>query len=455
MTAAIPAPDGSRRARLVLAGAVVAYLCAVLQRSTLGVAGVEAADRFQTTAAALSTLGVLQLVVYAVLQVPVGVLVDRFGPKAVIVTGAALMAAGQVVVAFAPELPQAVAGRMLVGAGDATTFVAALRLVNAWFPPQRVPVLSQWLGNLGQFGQVLSAVPFAALLGLEGWTGAFLGVAGVSGIALAVAVVLLSDAPAGTPAAPTDLRSVLRGLRAAVARPGTRLGFWAHFVTQSSGVMFALLWGYPFLVSAVGLPRPAASALLTVQVLTGFVVGPALGRLTGRYPLRRSNLVLGIVTVLAVAWGMVLLWPGTPPVPLLVLLVIALGIGGPGSQIGFDYARTFNPPAGLGGASGFVNVGGFTASFSMMFLIGVLLDAQHAATGAPLYSLDAFRAALAVQYVVVGGGVIAFALTRRRTRRLMLQEQGLVVGPLWLAVDGAVRARRSARRSGRGGGDTP
>jgi nitrate/nitrite transporter NarK len=439
----------ARRPGLVLAGAVVAYLCAVLQRSTLGVAGVAAADRFEVSAAALSTLGVVQLLVYAVLQVPVGVLVDRFGPRAVISVGAALMVAGQVVVAFAGVLPVAVVGRMLVGAGDATTFVAALRLVNAWFPPRRVPVLSQWLGNLGQLGQVLSAIPFATLLGLAGWTTAFLGAAGVSVVALVVALVAIADAPGGQRTGSADLRAALRALRASVLTRGTRLGFWAHFVTQSSGVMFALLWGYPFLVSAVGLPRPVASALLTVQVLSGFAVGPLLGGLTSRYPLRRSNLVLGIVLLLGVAWTLVLLWPGTPPIGLLVALVVAMGIGGPGSQIGFDYARTYNPPSSLGGASGFVNVGGFTASFSMMFLVGVLLDAQHAATGAPLYSLDAFRLALAVQYVVVGGGTLAFFLTRRLARRDLLQE-GVRVGPLWTAV----RARATRRSTG-GPSDTP
>ncbi len=402
---------------VVLAGAVLAYLASVLQRSTLGVAGVAATDRFDASAAALSALGVVQLAVYAALQIPVGVLVDRFGSRAVIAVGAGLMVTGQVVVALAPVLGAAVAGRMLVGAGDATTFVAAMRLVSAWFPASRVPVLSQWLGNLGQLGQVLSAIPFAALLGLAGWTRAFLSVAAVSVVALAVAVAVLRDSPDGTRPGSADLRGAVRELRAAVRRRGTRLGFWAHFVTQSSGMVFALLWGYPFLVSGVGLPRPEASALLSVQVLAGFAVGPLLGRLTARHPLRRSNLVLAIVAAIGVAWSLVLLWPGRPPLALLVLLVVALGIGGPGSQIGFDYARTFNPPLGLGGASGFVNVGGFTATFTMMFLIGLLLDVQHRTTGAPLYSLAAFERALAVQYLVVGAGIVMFLLTRRGTRR--------------------------------------
>jgi nitrate/nitrite transporter NarK len=422
----------------------------VLQRSTLGVAGVAAADRFDTSAAALSTLGVVQLLVYAVLQIPVGVLVDRFGPKAVIAVGAALMAAGQVVVALSGALPMAVLGRMLVGAGDATTFIAALRLVNAWFPAPRVPVLSQWLGNLGQLGQVLSAIPFAAFLGLSGWTTAFLGAAGISGIAFVVVLALVVDSPNGAPTGAADLGGALRSLRGALLRRGTRLGFWAHFVTQSSGVVFALLWGYPFLVSAVGLPRPEASALLTVQVLAGFLIGPLVGSLTGRFPLRRSNLVLTIVLGLGVAWTLVLLWPGRPPLLLLVLLVVALGVGGPGSQIGFDYARTYNPPEGLGGASGFVNVGGFTASFTMMFLIGVLLDLQHGATGAPLYSLGAFKVALSVQYLVVGGGTVAFLLTRRLARRDILRDEGVHVGTLWRAV----RARSTAQHSRDGGSGT-
>lgn len=439
MTAAGPGV----RAWLVFGAAAVAYLCAVVQRSTLGVAGVAAAERFDTSAAALSTLGVVQLLVYAVLQVPVGVLVDRFGPRAVIAVGAALMAAGQVTVAVSDVLPMAVLGRMLVGAGDATTFVAALRLVNAWFPPGRVPVLSQWLGNVGQLGQVLSAVPFAAALGIAGWTASFLGVAGVSGVALLVALLLLADAPRGQRSGSRDMKGAVRSLGAALARRGTRLGFWAHFVTQSSGVVFALLWGYPFLVSAVGLERPVASALLTVQVLAGFAVGPLLGSLTARFPLRRSNLVIAVVLGLGVAWTLVLAWPGRPPIALLVVLVVALGIGGPCSQIGFDYARTFNPPEGLGGASGFVNVGGFTASFTMMFLIGALLDLQHGLTGAPLYSLGAFKAALSVQFLVVGIGVVCFLLTRRLARRDLLREQGIDAGPLW----NAVRSRAAARRT--------
>ncbi len=180
------------------------------------------------------------------------------------------------------------------------------------------------------------------------------------------------------------------------------------------------------------------------------VVGPVLGLLTARFPLRRSNIVLGIVVGMAIAWAIVLAWPGRPPVWSVILLVVVIAIGGPGSLIGFDFARTFNPLRSLGSANGIVNVGGFLASFVMMFLIGLVLDSFDHATGgsgssASLYSLAGFRLAFLVQYLVVGIGVVFLIITRRQTRRHLHEQEGIEVAPLWVALSRAWRRRRSAR----------
>jgi hypothetical protein len=132
---------------------------------------------------------------------------------------------------------------------------------------------------------------------------------------------------------------------------------------------------------------------------------------------------------------------------LVAVLLVAIGIGGPGSLIGFDFARTFNPKGSLGSANGVVNVGGFTASFVTMFLIGLLLDVQDhmrvAAGGeSDLYALDSFRVAFAVQYLVVGIGVVFLVRARRKTRRLLAREQGIEVAPVWVALGRAWRRRR-------------
>src|ERR687893_498699 len=152
------------RAWAVWSVALAAYVVAVLHRTSLGVAGLDAQERFGVGAGALASFAVLQLLVYAGLQVPVGLLLDRFGSLRLVVTGGVLMAAGQALMATTDHVGGAVAARILVGAGDAMTFISVLRLVPQWFPARRVPVVTQLTGLVGQLGQILSAVPLAALL---------------------------------------------------------------------------------------------------------------------------------------------------------------------------------------------------------------------------------------------------------------------------------------------------
>jgi MFS family permease len=434
---------------VVLAFAFLAYISAVTQRTTLGVAGVDATERFDVSATTLSTLTVVQLVVYAVLQIPVGVLVDRTGPKVLIACGAALMTAGQLSLAFAPDIAMAVAGRVLVGAGDALTFISVMRLLPNWFSGRVLPQVSQWTFTVGQSGQLISAVPFSLLLHSAGWEAAHLFVSAIGTAALLGVLIFVANG-ARDPAArrPASWRKVLPLLRESLRRPGTQLGFWSHFVTQSSGTTLLLLWGFPFLSVALGYGPSAASGLLVLLVLGGVVVGPVLGLLSARYPFRRSNLVLGIVAAMGLAWTAVLAWPGVPPVWLVVVLLLVVAAGGPGSLIGFDFARMFNPVRSLGSATGIVNVGGFLASFSIMFLIGVALDLLDRAAGgsgqpAELYAFDRFRVAFLVQFLVVGIGVVFVIRSRRRTRRRLEREEGITVGPLWVALMRRWRRRRA------------
>ena len=124
-------------------------------------------------------------------------------------------------------------------------------------------------------------------------------------------------------------------------------------------------------MSGESLPRRTASALITVFVIVSMAAAPFLGVLVQRHPLRRSWLVLGIVGLGVAAWTVVLAWPGPAPLWLLVALVVSVAVGGPGAMIGFDFARSFNPPNRLGTATGIVNVGGFLASLVTMLLVGV------------------------------------------------------------------------------------
>ena len=208
----------ARRAWVIWGLGVVAYTVAVFHRASLGVAGLDAEQRFGISASVLSLLGVVQLAVYAGMQVPVGVVLDRVGSRRMIVAGAAFMACGQLLMATATTLPAGLTARVLVGAGDAMTFISVLRLIPAWFPARRAPLVTQLTGLLGQAGQIVAAFPLVAGLHAEGWTPTFT-TAGAVGLLVAVVVaVFLRNAPPGVTTC--QLPSPTR--RPTCPRPGRR-----------------------------------------------------------------------------------------------------------------------------------------------------------------------------------------------------------------------------------------
>src|SRR3954447_8284924 len=440
------APDGTllrtpRRAWFIWALAVLAYGVAVFHRGSLGVSAVEAQHRFGASAAQLSLFSVLQLAVYASLQVPVGILLDRHGTRVMVAAGGLVMASGQLLLGVTTSIAVAVIARALVGAGDAMTFISVLRLIPTWFAPRRAPVVTQFTGILGQLGQVAAAYPLVAVLGAVGWEPAFVGAAAVSVIVAAAVLAAVRDSPPGTSVErpPISVPAVRRLVGATWREPGTRIGLWTHFVAQFSGNVFALLWGFPFLVVAEGRSPATAGILLSLLVLVGMGVGPTLGTLAAAWPLRRSILVFTIVGSSAAVWTTVLLWPGRAPLWLLVLLVVVLASNGPGSLLGFDYARTENPAHRLGSASGIVNVGGFVASLILILAIGTILDLQTPGSSTD-YSLSAFRWAFAFQYVLWAVGMVG-VLRHRRALRRRLADDGIALD----AFPRAVARRLSAR----------
>lgn len=397
---------GRRRAWVIWLVGLAVYLLAVFNRSSLGVAGVLASERFEVSATELSMFTVLQLVVYAGMQVPVGVLLDRFGAKRMLLGGLVLMTAAQLGFAFATTLPVAIGARALLGAGDAMVFVSVLRLVTAWFLVRQAPVFTQMTGQLGQLGAVAAAGPMTWALQELGWTRTF-ALASSLGVALGVVVLLLvKDSPyRRDDVVRTKLAALARQVRFVWGNPGTRVGMWSHFVSQFSMTVFGLLWGYPFLVRGQGLSPGEAGVLLMVMTCWVVVSGLVLSWLTARHPYHRSHLVLGVVAPIVASWTAVLLWPGPAPMWLLVVLVLTMAAGGPASLVGFDLARTYTPVEVSGRANGLVNIGGFGASVVAIALIGVVLDLREPG-GMAAYTLTDFKVAMSVQYAFWALGAV-------------------------------------------------
>src|SRR3954465_12952909 len=188
-------PPGGRRAMAVWGTGVSVYFVAVIFRTSLGVAGLDAADRFHVNASALSTFSILQLLAYAGMQIPVGLLVDRLGTKKVLSIGAVLFTAGQPGFAFSPSYGTAPAPPALLGCGDAMTFISVLRLGTRWFPARRGPLVAQLAGLVGMAGNLVSTLVLARLLHGLGWTATFAGSALAGVVVLVLLLLFLKDHP--------------------------------------------------------------------------------------------------------------------------------------------------------------------------------------------------------------------------------------------------------------------
>ncbi|PRI10112.1 MFS transporter [Leucobacter massiliensis] len=444
--------------------AALAYAVAVINRSSLSALGPAAQDHFGIDATLLSMFAMIQLIVYAALQIPVGVLLDRFGATSMILGGGLLMVAGQAVMATAPEVSLAILARVLVGAGDACTFISVMRMLPEWFALRQLATVSQLTGLIGQAGQLVSVAPLAALVGAIGWTGGFLGLAACGLLVVLLSALVLRDRPgdgtalervlgrkgrlsreARSLATPpptgvaevsppsTEMIPVVREPRVRVlgfwsraqrllALPGVRLAYWLHFTSPFAVNVFLLLWGTPFLTGGVGLSLPTAGGLLSLTVLSSMTAGLLLGPLSSRFVERRVWIAFGIVVAIMAVWIAVLLWPGTPPLWLLVMLLVVTPIGGPASMISFEVARSHTPRSFAGFGTGLVNTGGFTASLVVILLIGLVLDLQGA--GSPeSYSMGAFKVAFAVQIPFWLFGLTMILIESRRTKGWM-QEHG-------------------------------
>ncbi|WP_409179362.1 nitrate/nitrite transporter [Amycolatopsis sp. VS8301801F10] len=404
-----PAGRAPVRSWLIWLTAVTVYLLAVFHRTSFGVAGLKAAERFGVGSAALGIFTVLQVGVYAAMQIPTGVLVDRYGPRRVLTAAVLILGSGQLLLGLADTYALGLVARGVLGLGDALTFVSVLRLVAAHFPAHRYALLASFTSCVGYIGNLIATVPLTLLLDGPGWTVTFLAVGAVTVLYSVPVALRVRDTPDGAPERkrePVRPAELGRQVKLAWRTPGTRLGFWVHFSTMFAPNVLTLLWGMPFLVQGEGLPAATASALLTVFVFGSMAGGPLLGAVIGRAPALRVPLVVGYLAGATLVWAVLLGWNGHVPVGVLIPAFAFLTLGGPASMIGFAVARDYNPLSRVGTATGVVNVGGFLATTVTALLIGILLEA----TGGN------FRISLLVIVAVLALGASRMLVWWRRAR---------------------------------------
>ena len=257
------------------------YCYGFFQRTAPSVMVDELMRAFAVGAALTGTLSGLYFYAYAGLQIPVGLILDRFGPRRVLSVACAMAAVGSGLFALAESLWVAYAARLMIGGAVAFTWVGALVIIARWFPPERFAMMSGLTLALGMLGGVGGQAPLALLIDAVGWRGA-LGLAAALALVLGVllALVIRDRGPySPNPAGADDRRksdSLGRGLRAGLVRvirnPQTWIvGLYGAAMTTPM-LSFAGLWGVPYLERLHGVSRELA-ALATSGLMIGWAVG--------------------------------------------------------------------------------------------------------------------------------------------------------------------------------------
>ena len=395
------------------------YLIGFYQRVAPAVITRELMSEFTLGAAALGNLAAFYYYSYVAMQIPAGVLADRWGPRRVLTAGAAIAAAGTLLFALAPGYAAAGLGRLLIGGSVGVAFVAMLKLAGHWFAPTRFAMLSGLALACGILGAVSAGVPLRLLVDAFGWR-LVLGLSALLTGLLAAAIWLaVRDDPAErgyasyASAPPARRAPVMEGIRRALATRNVWLVALISGSVSGPTLTFGGLWGVPFLTTHYGLETSQA-AMVTSLLLVAWAVGaPLLGALSDRWRRRKPLYALG--TLLATAgWCVVFLVPRLP-LPLLVVLLACTGLASASAMVGFAIAKESAPAALAGTAGGITNMGNMLGGMIMQPAVGWVLDQRWSGTlanGVRIYAFDAYRAGFALMLVWLGVALILLLFVR-------------------------------------------
>lgn len=395
------------------------YLFGFFQRVTPGVLTEELSTTFDLSRAALGNLSAFYFYFYAAMQIPVGLLVDRIGPRKILTAGCMLGGLGALMFGFAPTLGWAAVGRGLIGGAVAVAWVSMLMLVAQWFSPGRFASMTGVSLAAGTMGAVLAGVPLRALSDLFGWR-IVMAASGIIALLLGLLIwVYVRDMPtqrgfknhvAKRPDHEVTL-PLLTALKHTLRFPAVWLIFWIPSGVCGAILTFTGLWGVPYLTTWHGLEVKEASLIIT-GMLIAFAAGSLFfGALSDKLKQRKLPYYLG--AVLSISGFIILGLKPDLPVALVSVLLWATAFGGGSMVLSFGYVKE-SVPHHLGAtAVGIVNLGVMVGPLVQQPLLGAILDRYAAAeniTGA--YSKAGMTVCMLVLAAWVGSSIASLIMSR-------------------------------------------
>ena len=241
------------------------YFLSFFFRNVNAVISRDLAREFELTPSDLGFLTSLYLLAFAAFQLPLGVLLDRYGPRRVVTVLLCIAASGALIFALARDFTMLSVGRALIGLGVSAGFMGAIKAFTLWFPLSRLATLNGFYLAIGGLGGLAATAPAEALLGPYGWRALFIGLAGISFI---VAILIFTIVPENKlPGAGESLRAQIAGF----GRVFSATAFWriaAPLVACHAGYQALQgLWLAPWLYDVAGLERPGVARYLLATAI--------------------------------------------------------------------------------------------------------------------------------------------------------------------------------------------
>jgi MFS family permease len=405
------------------------YLLAFYHRVAPAVITRELMAEFGLSAAALGNLSAFYFYSYVAVQIPTGLLCDRWGPRKVLATGAALTALGTLLFALAPSVAYANAGRLAIGAAAGVAFVAMLKIASHWMAPRRFAFAGGMALLIGALGATLAGAPLRIAVDAFGWRAVMATSAALAAVVALAIWFVVRDDPAERGYAsyfPEQAHDAGAGSIAAHLRTvlGYRNSWLLLFIPGAlSGLILAVpgLWGVPFLVTQYGFTTREAAAMASVMLVSWSAASVFYGPLSERIGRRKPLYVAGILLMMAF-WATVIFVPELPRSTLIALL-IAASVSAGVVVLTFAWAKESVPPRVGGAVSGIANMGMMLGGMVMQPLIGFALDrfwSGRTVEGVRVYDFAAYQAgfSLVLAWGALSLVLLAFAReTRCRQQR--------------------------------------
>ena len=378
----------------VIAALCAAYFISQFYRASVAVIAPDLALELALSPAALGTLTGAFFLAFGATQIPLGILLDRFGPRYTMAALLLVAVVGALVFAAAPNPAVLTLGRALMGVGCAGVFMGSVVVCARWFPPDRLATAAAVVLAVGGTGNLVAATPLAYAAEHIGWRGAFAAMAGLTAVMACLVLVVVRDAPPGHPfhaRRRESLRTMVRGMREVLANP--RLPYIAvmGFMAYSAMATVLTLWAGPYLADVHGLDGVARGNVLLLSS-AALIVGPLFYGPLDRLLDTRKWIVLGGALATAGVLLALALTPA-PPLWLAVTLLTLLGFVGTYSIMVMAHSRACFPERLVGRAVTLVNFANFTGVAVMQYAVGAIIGAFPTIDGAAPES--AYRTAFA------------------------------------------------------------